>query len=231
MKNASIRRVSYDEKDLEDGGSCLRVPPICILRKMPAAKLPPDTKPMPVSQVTESRKAETVLPAQAVPEQVPSTEVPVHVEEANDGLTTMEMEMPVIPEPEAPKEPVIPEREERAVHTHTWIPVTEIVHHEAVTDEVKVVDQPATEGHYEGGTYPVVVCVCGAEFTSADAYYAHAHEGGIDAHGGFSDSYRSNQVWVEGSPEIAHYETRVLRDAWDEEVVTGAVCASCGAAQ
>lgn len=115
-------------------------------------------------------------------------------------------------------------------HTHVWVEVTEIVHHEAVTEEIKVVDQPATEGHYEGGSYPVVVCRCGAEFTTAEAYYAHAEELG-QGHGGFTESWRNDQVWVEGTPEVSHYETRVVRDAWDEEVITGYVCASCGAVE
>ena len=153
---------------------------------------------------------EEVLPEAPVPvvQAVAPAEVPAKVQR---------VETPVIVTP-APA----------PVHTHDWQNVTQTVHHEAVTEEVKVVDQPATEGHFEGGTYPVVVCRCGAEFTSAADYYAHSEASG-EGHGGFTDSTRSNQVWVEGGPEIAHYETRVLRDAWDEEVVTGAVCASCGA--
>ena len=156
-----------------------------------------------------------------VPAKVQSVETPVIVTPAPAPVET---ETPVepVPVPEAAPVPAAP------VHTHDWQNVTQTVHHEAVTKEVKVVDQPATEGHFEGGTYPVVVCRCGAEFTSAADYYAHSEASG-EGHGGFTDSTRSDQVWVEGSPEIAHYETRVLRDAWDEEVVTGAVCASCGA--
>lgn len=123
----------------------------------------------------------------------------------------------------------VPVQVPQPVHVHDWRPVTQVVHHEAVTEQVKVVDQPATEGHYEGGSYEVMVCRCGEVFTTNDAWLAHAHTGGADEHGGFTTSVRSNQVWVEGTPEVSHYETRVVSDAWDEEVITGLVCASCGA--
>ena len=114
-------------------------------------------------------------------------------------------------------------------HIHEWTAVTETFHHEAVTEQVKVIDQPGTEGHFEGGSYPVVICRCGEEFTTAEAYYAHTDGPGY-SHGGFTDGIRSNQVWVEGTPEVFHYETVVEQDAWDEEIVTGYRCA-CGAMQ
>ena len=98
-----------------------------------------------------------------------------------------------------------------------------------MTEQVKVVDVPATEGHFEGGSYEVMVCRCGEVFTSGDAWLAHSYAGGIDEHGGFTTSIRSDQVWVEGTQEEYHFEIRVISEAWDEEVITGAVCASCGA--
>lgn len=171
---------------------------------------------------------EEVLPEAPVPvvQAVAPAEVPTKVQRVETPVIVTPAPAPV--ETETPVEPTPEPVPAAPVHTHDWQSVTQTVHHEAVTEEVKVVDQPATEGHFEGGTYPVVVCRCGAEFTSAADYYAHSGASG-EGHGGFTDSTRSNQVWVEGSPEISHYETRVLRDAWDEEVVTGAVCASCGA--
>ena len=45
-------------------------------------------------------------------------------------------------------------------HVHEWVPVKTTVHFEAVVEEVKVVDVPATEGHFEGGSYEVMVCRC-----------------------------------------------------------------------
>lgn len=113
-------------------------------------------------------------------------------------------------------------------HTHEWVPVKGAVHHEAEVEQLKVVDQPAVEGHFEGGSYTVMVCRCGAEFTSYDGWLTHAHTGGADEHGGFTDSIRSNQVWIDGSPEVFHYETKVVQEAWDEEIITGYRC-SCGA--
>ena len=107
--------------------------------------------------------------------------------------------------------------------------MTETVHHEAVTEQVKVIDQPGTEGHFEGGSYPVMVCRCGEEFTTAESYYTHSEGLGF-GHGGFTDGIRSNQVWVEGTPEIFHYEPIVVQDVWDEEIVTRYQC-SCGAVQ
>ena len=91
-----------------------------------------------------------------------------------------------------------------------------------------MIDQPVTEGHFEGGSYPVVVCRCGCEFTTAESYYAHSEAEG-EGHGGFTTSVRSDQIWVEGTPEISHVETVIIQDAWDEELVTGEVCTSCGA--
>ena len=46
-------------------------------------------------------------------------------------------------------------------HVHEWVPVKTTVHFEAVVEEVKVVDVPGTEGHFEGGSYEVMVCRCG----------------------------------------------------------------------
>ena len=180
--------------------------------------------PVPVVQAVSPAEVPAKVQRMETPVIVTPAPAPVETETPVEPVPIPEVpaERQRVPEPEAAPVPAAP------VHVHDWQNVTQTVHHEAVTEEVKVVDQPATEGHFEGGTYPVVVCRCGAEFTSAAEYYAHSEVSG-EGHGGFTDSIRSDQVWVEGSPEIAHYETRVLRDAWDEEMVTGAVCASCGA--
>ena len=168
-----------------------------------------------------------VAPAEIVqspaPTEVPQTPVP-----AGEPTTVPTLIPTVIPTavPTTPPMPVVTPTPVPA-HTHEWVEVKGTVHHEAVTEQVKIIDQPATEGHFEGGSYPVVVCRCGAEFTTAEAYIAHSEGEGF-GHGGFTDSLRSNQVWVEGTPEISHYETVVVQEAWDEEIVTGYRC-SCGA--
>ena len=114
-------------------------------------------------------------------------------------------------------------------HVHEWVPVKTIVHFEAVVEEVKVVDVPGTEGHFEGGSYEVMICRCGEAFTSYDGWLTHAHAGGSEQHGGFTTDVRCNQVWVEGTPEVAHYETVIVQSAYDQEIIVGTVCAACGA--
>lgn len=168
---------------------------------------------------------------------VPGTPEPVPVSTATPETTLAPIftSTPVVtPEPAAASAATpVPAAPEPAVstpepHIHVWSPVTEIIHHEAVTEQVKVVDQQATEGHFEGGTYDVMVCRCGAEFTSGADWEAHSMESG-EGHGGWTASVRSDQVWVEGTPEVSHMETVIIQDAWDEEVVSGYVCSSCGA--
>ena len=164
-----------------------------------------------------------VAPAEIVqppaPTEVPQTPAPTAEPTCAPTL------VPTAP-PTAPPVPVVTPTPVPA-HTHGWVEVKSTVHHEAVTEQVKIIDQPATEGHFEGGSYPVMICTCGEEFTSASAYYAHCEGPGRD-HDGFTDGIRSNQVWVEGTPEISHFETVVVQEAWDEEIVTGHRC-SCGA--
>ena len=118
-------------------------------------------------------------------------------------------------------------------HTHSWTPVTRTVHHEAVTEQVKIIDQPATEGWWEdGGGYSVHVCECGAEFYSASDLTAHATPFIINFIPGHSSgrvkTVHNDPIWHEGTPEVSHYETRVVRDAWDETVTTY-TCSTCGA--
>lgn len=161
----------------------------------------------------------------AVP--VPGTPEPMPVSTATPEPTlapVSETPVPTTPVP-ATSVPAVSTPEP---HIHVWSPVTEIIHHDAVTEQVKVVDQQATEGHFEGGTYDVMVCRCGAEFTSGAEWETHSMESG-EGHGGWTASVRSDQVWVEGTPEVSHMETVIIQDAWDEEVVSGYVCSSCGA--
>ena len=134
-----------------------------------------------------------------------------------------------------------------ASHTHNWVPQTVTVHHDAESSQVYVVDQEAyDEPVYEDQpvyeTYGVYICnVCGAEIGSSTAE--------IGAHGDLhtdwetmtSDfSYHSEQrqrqtgtqtvqTGTQHHEEQGHYETRVTREAWDEQVVTGYVCSGCGA--
>ena len=194
-------------------------------------ELPVENAPVPVE--TPMLYVAKSVPA-TVPTAVPVTaELPVP-EPLEVQLPGMAEALPESSEQSAPAadppvvEPV-PAQPPAPVHVHDWQPVTEVIHHEAVTEQVKVVDVPATEGHFDGGSYEVMICRCGGEFTSYDGWLTHAHAGGSEEHGGFTTDVRCDQVWVEGTPEVSHYETRVISDAWDEELVTGTVCVSCGA--
>ena len=172
-------------------------------------------------------------PVKAEHEEPVSAELPV--EAAHDEQLVEDEAVPDAPAPA----PVVPETPADSIpaatpapapsHSHAWIEISETVHHDAVIEQRKVVDQEGTEGHYEGGSYSVVICRCGAEFSSADAFLSHQRSAGdIEQHGGYTTSVRSDQVWVEGTPEVFHYETETVREAWDEVVVTGYRCSSCG---
>lgn len=117
-------------------------------------------------------------------------------------------------------------------HSHNWVEISETVQHAAITEERKVIDQAAVEGHFEGGSYSVVVCRCGTEFCTADAFLSHQRSAeDIEQHGGYTTSVRSDQVWIEGTPEAFHYETVTVQEAWGEEVITGYICETCGASK
>ncbi len=137
--------------------------------------------------------------------------------------------LPYSSQPEPDHEISIPASAPAPAHVHEWVPVKTTVHFDAVVEEVKVVDVPGTEGHFEGGSYEVMVCRCGEAFTSYDCWLTHAHAGGSEQHGGFTTDVRCDQVWVEGTPEIAHYETVIVQPAYDQEIIVGTVCAACGA--
>ena len=137
--------------------------------------------------------------------------------------------LPYSSQPEPDYEIPVPASAPAPAHVHEWVPVKTTVHFEAVVEKVKIVDVPGTEGHFEGGSYEVMVCRCGEVFTSYDGWLTHAHAGGSEQHGGFTTDVRCDQVWVAGTPEISHYETVIVQPAYDQEIVVGTVCAACGA--
>lgn len=131
-------------------------------------------------------------------------------------------------------------------HTHHWVEQTETITHEAVTQQVYVVDQAAWEEPvyeevpvYE--TYGVEVCgVCGAEMYSSAEVSAHA-ETHIDWETLSNPFYyytdwRQRQVGTETvqtgtihHEEQGHYEEQVVQAAYMETKVTGYRCSECGA--
>lgn len=86
----------------------------------------------------------------------------------------------------------------------------ETVHHDAVTEQVWVVDTASSEQE-------VLECYCGVRWYGDDAFdkwNAHdteAYLNGDDSHGGY-------RVWYETISEQGHYETKVVQSAYDEQV-------------
>ncbi len=86
----------------------------------------------------------------------------------------------------------------------------ETIHHEAVTEQVWVVDTPA-------GEVEVLACYCGQEFYGLNAYEEwSAHDTAAYLNG--DNSHNGYRIWYEKTEEIGHYETRVIQEAYDEQV-------------
>lgn len=104
---------------------------------------------------------------------------------------------------------------------HTWVAVTETVHH----DEV---------GHYETVEHQRTVTkykcpVCYKKFASLDLYYAHFDSVHTPSYDG--DPIRALRNQYTTSNEIENYTTNewvVDTAAYDETVVTGYKCSICG---
>lgn len=117
-------------------------------------------------------------------------------------------------------------------HTHSWVPITSVVHHdeqghyekilvsEAWTEEVPIYEDQ----------YRAICNTCGEDITSN--YADHIKQHMLNGEGG---SYRNEVVKVQvGTNKINHdavYEDKWVVDkaAWDETVTTGYKCSSCGA--
>lgn len=166
-----------------------------------------------------------------------SDKTPVKTEEkqpSSSGTTKPEQSATV------PREP-----SKQESHTHSWAPLTKTVHHDAEYQLVYVVDKAAwdediyvDQAVYE--TVPAVRCGCGAEFADYSEWCAHEEYFGDVlndfSHGSYSVVYHQNQVGTEKvyartdrHPEEGHMESKIAKDAYDEQVVTGYKCSGCGA--
>ena len=132
------------------------------------------------------------------------------------------------------------EQSQAPAHVHTWVDVTEVVHHDAVTEQVWVVDQPAWDETVEKTEEQQVQkyeCRCGSVFDTSDEWLAHTEsfdwETAADYHDGWTATYETEEVVVGTETihhdEVGHYETRTVTEAYDETVVTGQKCSKCGA--
>ena len=126
---------------------------------------------------------------------------------------------------------------------HEWVDVTTTVHHDAVTEQVWVVDkeawdevkviEEAWDEEVDTGEYQYQCLGCGATF-APDAFDDLAYHCAIEG-----SSYWSAPVYeyvhhdavteTVHHEEEGHYETQTVTEAYDETVVTGQKCSKCGA--
>lgn len=141
------------------------------------------------------------------------------------------------------------------VHEHTWIPVTETVHHEPVyqtvhreaqTERVWVEDKPAWDETYENTRIVAIHAFC--KGCGIDLNEAGMTDEEHDEHdrqhilNGEDSSYYEAPIYqtvtetvhheAEGHYEdvvvqAAYDETVLVSEAWDEEVIIGYVCEEC----
>lgn len=135
-----------------------------------------------------------------------------------------------------------PSKAPAAGHTHNWVPQTQIVHHEAETRQVYIIDQTAwDEPVYEEQpvykTQSYTVCnVCGEDITGNVQDHSEVHMDWDTFMNPFSYriEYRQMQVGTQivqtGSirhEEVGHYETQIVKAAYDETVTVGYQCSDC----
>ena len=118
-------------------------------------------------------------------------------------------------------------------HTHNWIPITSVVHHEEQGHYEKIlVSEAWTEEVPIYEDKEVMICNdCGVELNASNCYdhvENHLLNGGK---GSWREEWKKVQV---GSNKINHdaiYQDKWVVDkaAWDETVTTGYKCSSCGA--
>ena len=117
-------------------------------------------------------------------------------------------------------------------HTHNWIPITSVVHHEEQGHYEKIlVSEAWTEEVPIYEDKEVMICNdCGVELNASNCYdhvENHLLNGGK---GSWREEWKKVQV---GSKKINHdaiYQDKWIIDkaAWDETVTTGYKCSGCG---
>lgn len=112
---------------------------------------------------------------------------------------------PVVDKPKAttakPASPTMAKKTTAAPKGHY-----ETIHHEAVTQQVWVEDSPA-------GEKKIFQCRCGERFFSYNEYVAHSDF--------LLDNYNEHctyEFWYEDTPAQGHYETQIVKAAYDEQV-------------
>lgn len=118
-------------------------------------------------------------------------------------------------------------------HTHNWVPITSVVHHDEQGHYEKIlVSEAWTEEVPIYEDKEVMICNdCGAELNASNCYdhvENHLLSGGK---GSWREELRKVQVGTNTIKHDAVYENKWVVDkaAWDETVTTGYKCSSCGA--
>ena len=118
-------------------------------------------------------------------------------------------------------------------HTHNWVPITSVVHHDEQGHYEKIlVSEAWTEEVPIYEDKEVMICNdCGAELNASNCYdhvENHLLSGGK---GSWREEWRKVQVGTNTIKHDAVYENKWVVDkaAWDETVTTGYKCSSCGA--
>ena len=119
-------------------------------------------------------------------------------------------------------------------HTHSWVPITSVVHHEEQGHYEKIlVSEAWTEEVLIYEDKEVAICNgCGADITSNIQQHMKDNAlAGNMACTGWHTEYKQVQVGTNKINHDAVYENKWVVDkaAWDETVITGYKCSSCSA--
>ena len=233
---SDVARPSEVEKETPEAAEIASTPEVAELNEGVVAATTPENEKAPgttMSSEDEKNPDITTAPVVVAPTATPAPEATKAPQVPQTPAPTAKPAEPTAkPQNPTPALTAKPADPTPAPHTHSWVEVTKTVHHDAVTEEVWVVDTPATPGWTEKVEHADVKCRCGATFSSGSAFLAHQNsfspEEMFENHGGCSGASWYEDVWHEGTPEKGHTETRVVKNAYDEVVVTCYKCA-CGA--
>ena len=115
--------------------------------------------------------------------------------------------------------------------SHNWVAQYETIHHEAEYTTQWVVDQAAWDEQVPvyRTEYRSICNTCGADVTGNEA--AHVKQHMLAGEGGSTTQQPVNILDHYDTihhPEVGHNEQVLVKDAWDEQKLTGYTCSKCG---
>lgn len=192
------------------------------------------------NEITEAAKDDKIPKADEVIPTKPSTDVADNNSNnnsgSNNGGSSSDNGGNTTPsEPETnPATPDTPS------HEHNWEPVYDYVHHDAVIDQVWVVDKAAWEEPVYTKYYVCLQCEYGEceycnehglrqnEFLTFEEKKAHQYNCAINGGSCSNSTTRKKVTDYIHHDEEGHYETVIVSEAYDEPKLIGYKC-SCGA--